>query len=384
MLGGLALMVVVAGNAPAQTVLYTATVTQPEADVRCKPSNESVYYATNRLHKGDKVKVVKEEDGGWLAIVPPPGSFSWINQRFLERLAKDTWTVTAHGEAPAEVLYGSAMKNEKPTVWSVKVARGTQVVSVGPALTADDGIWLPIAPPATEVRYLRAEAVARDAAPGQVPPTSVLAANDNQGGGQRNWSSVDPVPPPRADRVMPTPQTPGDPRWAEAEKAEREGRIAEAIEMYCRLGRDEANRDHDLSMRAYNQASFLRQRAAYQGVRPAEARYPYQTETRLRPVAAGASQPTATCYAPQPCCVPCGDVYPYVFQGQLRKAYQSVDWKSTYALVGLRGEVVSYVTGKDVELEPYLGRNVQLTGQAWWRGDLRANYMTASRVTPLP
>src|SRR5262245_4278467 len=65
-------------------VLYTASVVPLEAEVRCGPGNSPRLYPTNRLKKGDRVEVVRELQDGWLAIKPPPGSFSWINMRFLQ------------------------------------------------------------------------------------------------------------------------------------------------------------------------------------------------------------------------------------------------------------------------------------------------------------
>src|SRR5262245_7679264 len=108
-------------------VLYTATVKDPEAEVRSGPSTDPKLYPTNRLRKGDVVEVVKEHDDTWLEIKPPKGSFSWINARFVEKHNDRTWVVNAQVDAPAEVLYGSRVTdpNVKPSVKSADVPRGT-------------------------------------------------------------------------------------------------------------------------------------------------------------------------------------------------------------------------------------------------------------------
>src|SRR5262249_43396851 len=93
----------------------------PEGPVRRGP--RPTYYATGKLHQGDPVKVVKEENG-WLAIVPPPRSFSWINGLFIER----------HGQSPVatvlgdkvKVRVGSNLTDKKPDVESVELPRGSQ------------------------------------------------------------------------------------------------------------------------------------------------------------------------------------------------------------------------------------------------------------------
>ncbi len=62
---------------------YETTITVPEVEVRAGPSPQ--FYATMKLRQGERVQVVEQRDGGWLAVEPPPGSFNWINERFIER-----------------------------------------------------------------------------------------------------------------------------------------------------------------------------------------------------------------------------------------------------------------------------------------------------------
>jgi hypothetical protein len=366
MLGSVLLMLLV-GSVSAQPT--TATVKQPGAEVRSGPSVAPLHYTTNQLGPGEPVEVVKEEADGWLAIKPPPGSFSWINKRFLRQLGKNVWSVES--EVPVEVLFGSAMRQEKPIAISARVERGTLVESIGqPLTTPDDGIWLPIKPPPTEVRYVRAADVTRNgartanASPGLAAPQAASPVPQAW-----NGSAVPLVPSPSAERQQGGPQPASNPRWIEAERAEKEGRIKEAIDSYYLLGREVANTDHELSMRCFNQAAALQRRGGY------------TVETRLRPVAAGA--PGVALAAPQACCVPCGQ-NEYVFRGRLREAYQSLDHKRTFALENSQGQIVAYVTSTGANLESYLGRVVEVGGAACYRGDLRSNYVRASRITPLP
>ena len=41
-------------------------------------------FPTGRIRRGDRVVIRAEEPGGWLAIEPPAGSFSWIDLEALE------------------------------------------------------------------------------------------------------------------------------------------------------------------------------------------------------------------------------------------------------------------------------------------------------------
>jgi hypothetical protein len=368
LLGGLTLVLVVAATASAQTAIYT--VKQPQAEARSGPSDAPLHYVTNRLLQGDKVEVIREEPSGWLAIKPPVGSFSWVNTRLLRQLSKNVWIVES--EAPVEVLYGSTFREEKPTVISSRLTRGTQIESIGqPWTPPDGGIWVRIKPPPSEVRYVRAADVRPDAAPGGPAPPATVAGTQSSASEGQNWNRPVPlVPPPAVDRPAAVLQSPANPRWQEAERAEREGRVNEAIELYTQLGQTVANSDHELAMRCYNQANALRRGRTY------------TTETRLRPVAAGTVSQNAAGYAQQNCCTPCGQ-NGYIFRGRLRPAYQSLDYLRTYALENQKGEIIAYVTPAGVNLEPHVNRVVEVSGVACWRGDVRNNYVRASQVTPL-
>ena len=66
LIGVLTAMLGSAGLAFADPEPYTAIIRVPEVPVRSGPSTKG-YYATSMLHKSDKVRVVKQEDG-WLYI----------------------------------------------------------------------------------------------------------------------------------------------------------------------------------------------------------------------------------------------------------------------------------------------------------------------------
>ena len=62
---------------------YTTVVRDAEVLVHCGPSLQ--LYTTNKLRQSEEVRVVKQEEG-WLAIVPPADSFSWIMDRFISKI----------------------------------------------------------------------------------------------------------------------------------------------------------------------------------------------------------------------------------------------------------------------------------------------------------
>ena len=51
-------------------------------EVRSGPGED--FYPTDKLQKGEMVEVYRRDAGGWCAIRPPEGSFSWISGRVLK------------------------------------------------------------------------------------------------------------------------------------------------------------------------------------------------------------------------------------------------------------------------------------------------------------
>jgi hypothetical protein len=413
-LGGLLVALTLHGDPTPQEPLYTATVSVPEALVRSGPSDDPKMYPTNRLRQRAIVEVVKDRGDGWLEIKPPSGSFDWINTRFLLRMNPLTWVVTAHDDAPAPVLFGSELIDAKPTVIGRKAARGSVVVPVGPEIPdkqENDGSFLPIEPPPGEVRYIRADAVIRNQPPTQAsaPPAAPFAP-------PAPATAIAAAPPapvtPAGDFRPPQPGAPttasftaaaggaadasSDPRLVEAQRLEQAGKTAEAAQKYRELAQQVCSQNHDLAMQCYNRAYFL-ERGPAGGSQGVDARYgATATDDRLRPVAAGASgtppspspapspPPQTANYQPNPDPASAGPVL-RSDPGQLRLAGRGVDGKRTYMLISGDGRMLMYVTGQTgVDLEPYVDRNVQLTGPLVYRMDVRAYHMTAQQATPLP
>ena len=143
------------------------TITAPDGvEVRSGPS--TAFYATMKLRQGDKVKVAAKNDkpnAGWIAIEPPTGSQSWINSNFVKLNSSNPsqGIVICHEEAPAPVKPASSLSDQEPNVESVKLVNGTHLVILGPALFKSTGnspgSWIPIQPPAGDVRYIPESAV---------------------------------------------------------------------------------------------------------------------------------------------------------------------------------------------------------------------------------
>ena len=121
------------------------------------------YYPTDRLKAGTEVQVFRRERGGWCAIRPPVGSFSWVAGHALE-LQKDNLAKVVEDHPAARV--GSRFSEIRDVV-QVHLKRGeiVEVLESKRSLLADGaggGMWYKIAPPAGEFRWVAAKHVQPD------------------------------------------------------------------------------------------------------------------------------------------------------------------------------------------------------------------------------
>jgi hypothetical protein len=365
-----------------------------ETDARCGRGDGVMFYPTNHLKPGDRVRVLKEEEGGWLAILPPSGSFSWINKQLLTRqptFPPNTWYVSA---PEAAVRVGSNVSPNPPTVIGVTLKRGAIVTALagGSEHMDQEGTWLPIDPPKgdyplCEVRYIRAETIQKPA-PGAA---GVLTASSN----------VNPAAPGDAEAL-----------YKQAIAAEK-WNPQQAITLYDQGANSDANPDRRLQ--ALNRANWLRENlknpttSIVPGVPPGGdlrmAAAP--SESKVYPVA-GNPQPnpdvrlappqgsdaatnswsatptavrTSPSTPPAPAGPPTAGTEYSSGPGWLQASGRIAEGRKTYVMVSDKGVPFYYATNQPgVNLELYLKRRVELFGQAIYNGDLRANYMRVSRV----
>ena len=133
---------------------YTAAIVADGATVRSGPGGE--FYSTLQLRTGDKVEIFYEQ-GEWYAIRPPIGSFSWVSAKFVNVGTGNVGTVLADGLASR---IGSDYSDDCDTV-QVALKKGESVLILERRETPENlasPVWLKIAPPSGEFRWLHRSA----------------------------------------------------------------------------------------------------------------------------------------------------------------------------------------------------------------------------------
>lgn len=139
---------------------YVAAISVPEVQVRSGPDHE--FYATSQLRLGDRVEVYYETED-WCAIRPPVGSFSWVGAKYVELGTNGIGTVVAEGLASR---IGSE-NNEFCETVQVKLKKGEKILVLDRRETPENTVspvWLKIAPPRGEYRWIERAAITGSAA----------------------------------------------------------------------------------------------------------------------------------------------------------------------------------------------------------------------------
>jgi hypothetical protein len=401
--GAVVVLLLATGPLSAQVGRDIRFVTAETAELRAGPSDKPEFYVTNHLRRGQPVEVVGEEPGGWLAVRPPEGSFSYINTRFLRHLYADTpnHVVTLDGVA-VEVFVGSEVVNRRPTIVGCRLEKGTQVVSRGQPQTDEDGTWMPIEPPARERRYVKSSQVAKQM---PEPGGAVAAASPGVGAAHSAFTPAANNPAPSSAPSANPPLTPAQ-LYQQAQQAERAGQVAEAIRLYALAGAGAAQSQPALSALALERARYLhtghQEYGSGGGIPPAPpatatagtARAPASTTVvQVSPSGAGRgidarpASALSSAFTPQPAPQRGSSPSSWMrYRGVLRRAGRVVEGQTTYALDDpdtLRPVLYATASG-NLRLDAHLNQVVELWGYTVYRGDLKNNLMTVVRIAPSP
>jgi len=129
------------------TFPYRAYVTADDVYVRSGPG--SSYYPTDKTKAGEVVEVYRHDPGGWCAIRPPQGSFTWVSTRYLE----PTGNGLARVNAPRVAARVGSRYSEIRDVIQVRLHEDEKVELLDGRHRRDDA-WARIAPPSGEFRWI--------------------------------------------------------------------------------------------------------------------------------------------------------------------------------------------------------------------------------------
>ncbi len=141
---------------------YVGYIDADSAAVHGGPGTD--FYATDRLERGSKLEVYRHDPGGWLAVRPPAGSFSWVAAGQLRMTNNEGIAEVAGIDVAAWI--GSRVGDVRELRWQVRLEEGELVEVLGVkrfAATDNDAVetYYKVAPPAGEFRWVRARDVNR-------------------------------------------------------------------------------------------------------------------------------------------------------------------------------------------------------------------------------
>jgi hypothetical protein len=360
------------GRLVAETPKRTAVVDLNGVELRAGPSMSSA--PVGILSRGESVIVLREEDSGFYAILPPKGYLSWVKAI---HLGKVNFNETGRANAPVVVPFAPVMagteKTGGPTIHkSTTLPEGSIVEVVGPSVRIDNANWYPIVPPEGDARWLPKSAIKTALA--AIPSAPVYVRPDppaytvGSGEGGKVGGDV-PVRP----AVAGLPKALSDHRlWAEASQEERLGNFSQAETLYAKIYSElwDAKADREALVICYNRAIRCQEMRKNGNTRPAartEASSPPRGDTVSRP----AEKP-----APTP-----GTWTDPGYLREMQKVF--VDGLQAFALEDEKGNVLLYVTSTaGIELRNFTGKKVQLFGTRQTRADLYRPYLVVEKIEP--
>lgn len=394
--GALSIAGFVAADEPRAEFPYSAFIAGDATLVRSGPGEQ--FYPVLNLKRGDAVEVWRHDAGGWCAIRPPEGSFSWISAEFVRPTGERLGGVV--GEQ-VNVRVGTVFGDLRDAV-QLQLGDGDQIEildvresSVGTASTR----WYKIAPPAGEFRFVhRSQVVLHpDELSGSVVPATARTPVD---------AEVRP-----AAYVAPAGGDDGSPEAAAAElrrlRDDDDGADAVLSQMEIVVSRMVATeptawnfgelqrRGESLLERSTSAVErsrirmFLGKLARFEDIR---VRYAQLAETRTQTALVDEQLRSVGGELPKPAppanieaaTTATNDVSRYDGVGRLTQIVLSADASPTYALSDDRGEMIAYVVAAPgVNLRQYVGLDVGINGIKGFVPEERLAKLTAKRIDVL-
>jgi SH3-like domain-containing protein len=357
---------------------YVAYVTSADVYVRSGPGRD--YYPTDKLQKGDQVEVYRHDPGGWYAIRPPRGSFTWISKR---HLAIDGPSLATVNDSRAVARVGSSFSDARDVI-QVRLDKGEKVELIE---VAEDSLWCKIAPPAGEFRWVFSKFVDRDL------PADV--AEDERASGVRLVSDESSIQPTSDTCATAPPRR--EPAAIAGDGTARSSALGHELnlidlELSTIVAQDIANWSFDeLEHRAeaalrQSQTTIDRGRARVllsKLARFSDIKRRYDA-IRASGVADQRSKGATAAPAAGNVTLSAKDAARYDGVGRLSPVISEKAGGPQFALVDVNNAVVAFVTpSPGVNLRPYVDRYVGVNGQRGYLTDLQRQHINVQSVTVL-
>lgn len=383
---------------------YTAYANSEDVFIRSGPGKN--YYPTEKLGKGTPVEVYRHDPGGWYAIRPPQGSFSWVPADALKPQGDHIAVV----QRDHTLCFVGTRFSNTHDVHQVRLDKGEKVEildikQVGEGDAAQS--WCEIAPPSGEFRWVFGKFVdrelpegisrprdeehavrARDAfeerddgtalhakhstdwtAKGETPAT---LKSDALAGRESSWRNSAERHSGGTPGDKPGPSSP-DPFQAELDAIDLQvSKIAsdEPLTWEFTAQRRRAEAELDRAQTALERGRvrlILNRIARFEDVKR-------RTELLNQP----GSQTAIASYIPPPTA---NDPGLFDGVGKLTPVVSQRPNAPQFALVDGSNQVVSFVTpGPGVDLQQYVGREVGVSGERGYIPDLQKPHVTAQRI----
>jgi hypothetical protein len=370
----------------------TAEVVAEALEILDEPDEAA--FPTGRVRRGDRVAIRSVEPGGWLAIEPPAGSFSWIDRTAIE---EDEGTGRARVVVARAAVRLGQPGARMPGVVGSHLEEGSIVhLRDRPPLTLRQGAtsrtWRAIAPPEDEVRYIRASGVALARGPSPVRRSSRVDSLEPP--------LDDPISPPGPPRPLPPTEvgpvsrtfaTVGgsraqlDPDFAQA-LAQVEAWHREALRLPVEAWQLEPTRKHyeallgratDPSSRDAVRARLAQVARQEEVARDARSVQALLERSRRRDQDLEALRRDR----PEP---EAADDEPYEAEGLLQPSSKQVEGRKVDALIGADGTTTAYLLlPPGLRTDTLLARRVGVRGSVHFDEALRARVITVREMDPL-
>lgn len=399
-----------------------AVVISPGAPVRSGPGDS--YYLTDTLPEATAVEVYRRQPNGWCAIRPPADSFSWVFAQHL-RMLDDNLAEVTKDDVAARV--GSRLSSQRDVV-QVRLEAGERVAVLGHD-DRESGTWYRIAPPAGEFRWVHLRDLALDgeqhaarddfavktvaleepvdgerygvAAPplsGTKSPgtnsKSPSPSTTSQSSQNSKWSPAKTTPPPADITPVDSGSSESDVvtggelgkrlqqlelqlsrMVAEPPATWNTAPLEQAAEQLLAHAEGIADRNAaKATLAKIDRFSAIQRRYATTGL---------ATNTRPAPTAGpqASDDMTPTAVAP----LSEGETNTqYDAVGILRPVVSRRPGAPQFALVNAQGQVVTFITPTpDVNLQPFIGQQIGVSGSRGYIPEFRRSHVTAARVAPM-